>query len=151
MFKTLLAIFLVLGVAPSVRALPEFPEELQKATGAPCLPHCNVCHRDDNAGDGTVNRPFVLNMRKVGHLGESKDSIDSAVARLKQAGTDSDGDGAPDIEELSLGDDPNDSYAASICGPHVGCNLGGGTQGGASTGAVLLMLGWILVRRSRAR
>src|SRR5690242_10961406 len=100
MTKLSISFALTLGIATSAQALPDFPEELQKAASTPCLPHCNVCHRDDNAGDGTIDRPFALSMERVGGLDGDKRTIDRAVLRLKQAGTDSDGDGTSDIAEL---------------------------------------------------
>ena len=123
MNRPLLSFVVVLGLAGHARALPEYPAELQKAADAPCLPHCNVCHRDDNAGSGTVDRPFVRNMQHLGGLGDNKTSIAPAVAELARIKTDSDGDGTPDIEELASGDDPNDAYDASLCGPQAGCSV----------------------------
>jgi hypothetical protein len=148
MNRTLILLVVVFGLVPRARALPEYPAELQRAADTPCLPHCNVCHRDDNAGSGTVDRPFVLNMQRLGGLGENKASIAPAVAELARIQTDSDGDGTADINELAMGDDPNDAYETSLCGPQAGCVAG--TRPPPDLGLatpLLLALGWRRRRR----
>ena len=148
MTKALATFVSALAFCTIARALPEYPEALQKATGAPCLPHCNVCHRDDNAGSGTVDRPFAVNMEQIGGLNGNERSVANAVTLLAQAQTDSDGDGAGDIDEISMGQDPNDPYETSLCGPRVGCALGAGTSS-LSPALALLALARVLRRRRR--
>ena len=105
------------------RALPDYPKYLQSAADAPCLPHCNLCHRDDNAGSGTVDRPFGKSLQQVGHLGGGgKSDVTRSVGEIRTQKTDSDGDGVSDIDELSAGEDPNYAGDGSLCGPRVGCS-----------------------------
>jgi hypothetical protein len=143
-----LSVVVVLALASRAQALPEYPDKLQEAANTPCLPHCNVCHRDDSAGDGTVDRPFVRNMQRLGGLGDNEDSVASAVTQLMRLGTDSDGDGTADITELAMGDDPNDAYEASICSPQAGCALGTGEA--LDLGLITPLLLALCLRRRRA-
>jgi MYXO-CTERM domain-containing protein len=145
-------ITVLLGSLPArAWALPDYPEALQDASGAPCLPHCNVCHRDDQAGHATVDRPLGLSLERVGKLGGGGPAqVTRAVERLRAAGTDSDGDGRPDIDELSAGDDPNYSGEGLLCGPEVGCSArSAGGHPPADLG--LAVLGLFLVVRRRTR
>ncbi|HEY6881879.1 MAG TPA: thrombospondin type 3 repeat-containing protein [Polyangiales bacterium] len=149
MLRIISIVSAVLAVAGSAHALPDYPEALQKASAAPCLPHCNVCHRDDNAGSGTVDRPFGRSMERIGGLGGAKAGVAWAVQTLEQQGTDSDGDGVPDIEELAMGEDPNDAHPTSLCGPEAGCSLRPSTR---EHGLLALGLAlWILRRRRQVR
>ena len=115
-----LAVLVAPGLAFASRT---YPAELQSAANMPCTPQCTLCHKDMNGGIGTVTKPFGTNMIDVGHLGRANPStVKPAVDKLKAAGTDSDGDGVPDIQELSQGDDPNVKGAGSLCGgPTYGC------------------------------
>ncbi|MDB4991465.1 MAG: hypothetical protein JWN04_6643 [Myxococcaceae bacterium] len=138
--------------ADTARALPEYPKYLQSAAETPCLPHCNVCHRDDNAGSGTIDRPFGKSLQEVGHLaGGGKSDIARAVGDLRAKNTDSDGDGVSDMEELSAGEDPNYAGDGSICGPQVGCSAVRRRGDSWPTWlAVCAMFGFAVIR-SRAR
>ena len=136
-------------------ALPEYPKYLQTAAETPCLPHCNVCHRDDNAGSGTVDRPFGKSIERVGHLrGGGQSDVTRAVDTLRSANTDSDGDGVADIDELSRGEDPNYAGDGSLCGPQVGCSAASapptvGSSGSSALLACLLVLSLRLFARAR--
>jgi len=143
-----LTLFAACSAAASARALPEFPQELQDATDAPCSPHCNICHRDDYAGGGTVDQPFAISMERIGGLGHD---VARAVERLRQNDVDSDGDGTSDIEEISRGDDPNTAYDAGICGPMVGCAaVSPSATGTQTTWCVGLAILWYALRRRRS-
>jgi hypothetical protein len=150
MLKVFLFLLVLLGLSSSAQALPEFPAELQKAADTPCLPHCNVCHVDDNAGGGTVNRPFGIAMQRAG-LSGSVYSLDRAVKSLQSDATDSDGDGVADITELEMGDDPNNSYDAAICGPQVGCSAGSALDAHTLNLGGWLLGAWVLRRRKRTK
>jgi hypothetical protein len=133
-------------------ALPEYPKYLQTAADTPCLPHCNVCHRDDNAGDGTIDRPFGKSIERVGRLrGGGQSSITQAVDTLRAQNTDSDGDGIADIDELSHGEDPNYAGDGSICGPQVGCSAAAGAQSVWSSGLTVLVVFSLMAWAGRAR
>lgn len=143
-----------LSSAKSALALPEFPEKLQEATNAPCIPQCNICHRDDNGGGGTIDKPFVKSLREYGEL---EHDMKGAVDALAQAGVDSDGDGTPDVTEIKNGDDPNSSLDAKLCFPDGGCGARvepAGTLDGYAGAAALftaLVLGRSFRRKSRRR
>jgi MYXO-CTERM domain-containing protein len=88
----------------------------------PCPPTCTVCHRDANGGFFTVVKPFGQAMIDVGGLSaRSPEEIPGALQALDAAKTDSDGDGASDVDELRAGEDPNRPGAQSLCGPVYGC------------------------------
>lgn len=88
----------------------------------PCPPPCTVCHRDANGGFFTVVKPFGRAMIEVGGLGpRSPEELPPAIQALESAKTDSDGDGASDIDELRAAEDPNRPGAQSLCGPVYGC------------------------------
>ncbi|MEY4514669.1 MAG: hypothetical protein RLZZ450_6791 [Pseudomonadota bacterium] len=138
--------------AEPARALPDYPEYLQTAASAPCLPHCNVCHRDDNAGSGTVDRPFALSMERIGGLGGGGSSdVARALDVLRAQKTDSDGDGVADNDELSRGEDPNFAGDGDLCGPQVGCSTSAPFGPWSGAPALLALLAIPLLRRFRAR
>jgi len=141
------------GASPEpARALPDYPEYLQTAASAPCLPHCNVCHRDDNAGSGTVDRPFVLSMEHVGGLrGGGRSDVARALDVLRAQKTDSDGDGEADSDELSRGEDPNFAGDGDLCGPQVGCSTSAPLSPWSFAPALLALLALPLLQRLRAR
>lgn len=148
-----IALVLALGSLSWARvsaARPSFPEKLQDATGAPCPPQCNICHRDNGAGEGTLDKPFF---KSLSSYGEVEEDMRAAVEAMKQAGVDSDGDGTPDIDEIAAGDDPNSSLDAKICFPDGGCGARVAPRGPLdpqATAAALLAvvaLGWLARRR----
>ncbi|MDB4977314.1 MAG: hypothetical protein JWN48_5655 [Myxococcaceae bacterium] len=138
--------------AETARALPEYPKYLQSAAQTPCLPHCNVCHRDDNAGSGTIDQPFGKSLQEVGHLGGGgKSDVTRAVGDLRTQNTDSDRDGVSDIDELSAGEDPNYAGDGSICGPQVGCSAVGQRDDSWPTWLVICAVFSLAVFLSRGR
>ena len=145
---------LLLTLASTALGKPEFVEPLEEATGAPCLPQCNICHASLSGGGEPV-QPFVESLERFGEI-EGEDAIKAAVALLEQQGVDSDGDGVGDIEEIRAGQDPNYAGDALICQPDVGCGAHIAPrpstalwQRGALLGPLVLLLGWRLVGRRR--
>lgn len=68
---------------------------------------CTLCHTDNTGGAGTIKRAFGKTLQAKGLLGASNTaSLDAAIAAL--GASDSDGDGATDIDELTGNGDPND-------------------------------------------
>jgi MYXO-CTERM domain-containing protein len=143
-------------VALPALASPAYPEALQSDTGAPCAPPCTVCHRDANGGFGTVVTPFGKAMIAAGLVAADTDSLKAALKDLQTNQTDSDGDGTPDVEELSAGTDPNVAGGQPFCGPTYGCGAhvepGGHADGWAALVA-LIALGMLALgtRRNRRR
>jgi len=137
--------------AQTAQALPDYPKYLQTAADTPCLPHCNVCHRDDNAGSGTVDRPFGLSMEHIGGLGGGGSfDVARALDVLRSQKTDSDGDGVADSDELSQGEDPNYAGDGDLCGPQVGCSTSAPFSLWSGAPALLALLALALRRRVRA-
>lgn len=131
-------------VADMAHALPELPESMQEAAAIPCLPHCTLCHRDENGGAQTVDRPFGESFVAAGGTHNHRE----ALATLTAERTDSDGDGAIDVDELAAGSDPNTAYEATLCGPSVGCGI---ADERAHDGTLSLFLLLMLVTLARRR
>ncbi|MET0793834.1 MAG: hypothetical protein ABW061_20110 [Polyangiaceae bacterium] len=139
-----------------------FPTLIQNELGMPCVPACTICHKDNLGGYGTITEPFGKSMQAAGLLFVEQ-TLSPALKKLETDGTDSDGDGIPDITELRVGQDPNGnldlcSQAALAarygCGAHIAPSPG--RDSGAWLGALLtaLVLGASLqrsARRERAR
>jgi hypothetical protein len=100
----LCALFGLLLFASAARALPEYPGLIQAHLGLASPPTCNICH-SSTAGGGPVSQPFGQAMQAAG-LTRSADSLPGALDQLAADGTDSNGDGVPDIEGLKMGIEP---------------------------------------------
>lgn len=108
-------------------------------------PSCAVCH-DGATTFGTVTTPFGVAMVDAGLVASNPDSLVSALVTLESEGTDSDGDGVGDIDELLDGTDPNGTEISGE-GPSYGC-AGSTRPGKPLAGAALLaMLAGVLLRR----
>lgn len=157
------------GVALSVaiygqtsHAHSTFPTLIQSDLNMPCTPSCTICHRDNLGGFGTVVEPFGKSMQADG-LSFVEASLAPTLNKLEQAGTDSDGDGIPDITELRAGEDPNGSLdlcSQAALAPRYGCGAHIAPRPSQDSGALLgalltsLVLGAGLHRnaqRARAR
>jgi hypothetical protein len=152
----------LLATAPPVAASVAFPEamrqELELDAVAPPAPGCRVCHKDDVGGLKTVTTPFGRSMLAAGTTAVNVSTVVASLRALEADGTDSDGDGVGDIEELRAGTDPNAGQAPDgsptapvdqVPLPETGCSLGG--SGTPSTAWVWASLGalWLLVRVRR--
>ena len=110
-------------------------------------PACSLCHEGATTF-GTVTTPFGAAMLDAGLQASNEDSLIEALATLESEGTDSDGDGVGDIDELLDGTDPN-SDGDAIQGPTYGC-VGSTRPGNPLAGAAILaMLAGVLLRRRR--
>lgn len=137
-------------LAAPARALPQFPADLQRIAEMPCTPPCTICHRDNNGGLGTIDKPFGLNMQLAGlqpvpnTLEPALDFLRNAQANNAQAicertlpaipgvgdvtsmiadngQCDSDGDGSGDFDELTSGLNPS-APDEDVCDPRAyGC------------------------------
>jgi hypothetical protein len=108
----------------SAQASQQFPSALSDELGMPCAPNCTICHATDAGGSGTVVKPFGIAAWIAGPIiKQDVDSVRRALGKMRTANPpiDSDGDGVPDIDELSAGNDPNSAGDARICGPNYGC------------------------------
>jgi hypothetical protein len=159
------AIGAVLVLAAPVQASPTYPgvlkDDLKSLTGRdmPCTPPCTICHRDSNGGRGTVVKPFGLSMMNNGLAYRDEPSLARALAALKAQATDSDHDGSIDVDEISLGHDPNVPGDGQLCvaGPRYGCGASvarSGPSGGSwlvGAAALLCAMTALMVRRRALR
>jgi hypothetical protein len=121
---------LVTLIPAAAHATNNFPEIVKRETGAPDLPFCDLCHSQGITGRGTVTTPFGTYMRSRGLVANQSNSLIKALATNKAAGSDVDGDGTGDWDELSVGRDPNEADTPS---PPVVVDAGsdaGRTDGG---------------------
>jgi len=162
-FKSLIAALLggvVVAASSGALASATYPEELRAQLGLANVvgpgPGCQLCHRDDLGGLKTATKPFARSLMQAGATGANVPSLRSALAVLQSNGTDSDGDGVGDIDELRAGEDPNVPAEGSgvvledIPPPETGCTLGKGDRPGPiNLGLLALGALALLVCRSR--
>lgn len=135
-------------------AVEEYPGVVRAHLQLTYEPPCSVCHLKGNTGPGTVQTPVGIALRARGMSGHDEASLGRAVDALASDGTDSDGDGASDVEELRAQVDPNspgNQRLDSASDPTFGC--GGGEdeyQRGALAGP-LVAVAWLLRRLRSAR
>jgi hypothetical protein len=141
-------------------ASPTYPNLVQQHLSLGYAPPCSVCHQNGVTGYGTVTTPFGKSMRDAGLQAEDPAALNAALDQLAANGTDSDGDGVPDIQELVAGSDPNGpgSLSASrVPNPAYGC---GATMaptrpsrgaGVAFSGLLLAVLAAVPLRRRTSR
>lgn len=146
-------------LAPSALGSPEYPSVIQDELGMPCAPQCTLCHTTNPGRAGTADQPFV---DTLGVASGDPDGLRSALQGLAGDGAtaapDTDGDGATDASELSVGHDPNVQGEGDICALDVryGCGARVEPQGplspAGSIAAMLTVLGLgLLARRRPAR
>jgi len=110
MRRLLASLAALAALLPAVaHATSSFPEIVKRETGAPELPFCDLCHAQGITGRGTVTTPFGVYMRSQGLVANQSNSLTKALATNKAAGSDVDGDGTGDWQELSVGRDPNEA------------------------------------------
>jgi hypothetical protein len=103
-------------IATSARAHPEYPGEVQTATGAECPPPCVVCHQLPTGGKNW--NPFGL---RVFPYSAAQRPWPQILAELRKVDIDSDLDGRLDIFELEHGTNPFQTGNDSIVCPRYGC------------------------------
>jgi hypothetical protein len=120
---------------------------------------CTLCHTDVAGGAGTITRPFGTALKNDFGMNGGGDiaSVLAALDAAAAAGLDVDMDGAPDVDEVAGGGDPNDPTkgiggAAPPVPVEYGCvgSIAGkrsSTDGTALTVAVLAALALVCKRR----
>jgi hypothetical protein len=127
-----------------------FPEALRKKLELDEIvgpgPGCQLCHNNDAGGLKTAVKPFGRAVSAAGAMGASIPSLLAALDILDVDHTDSDQDGAPDIDELRTGADPNVRADGMIVDhiplPETGCAMSRRT-----TAPSWLLLGLLLGAR----
>ena len=151
------AIPLVLAGAGRVRASENYPAIVDRRVEVECpnpLSRCLICHTTAAGGEGTANQRFAVTLRDYGlDSGKAGRELAMALQELSEI-SDSDGDGATDLEELAACMNP--SGAELGAGPGFGCNgarmaTARGERRGAPAGAAWLiaLLALVLLGRSR--
>lgn len=115
---------LTVAAGRTAGATPNFPPRLATELELTAAPACALCHEGPTQ-KGTVITPFGTSMRGRGLVAYDEASLVTALMALEGEGTDSDGDGVGDIEELQQGADPNlvEGGEAPIV-PEYGCSVG---------------------------
>ena len=126
-------------------ASPTFPVTVQNHLSLPEAPECTLCHATEAGGLGTVTRPFGVTLRARGAQAGDTASVVTALNAMAAEGTDSDGDGTGDIDELLAGTNPNGGEGPE---PEYGCfgRIGGGRPSGLSALLAALSLVTLLLR-----
>jgi len=118
-------------------ASPSFPAVVAEELAMPCTPNCMLCHETVAGGTGTATQPFASTCMSAGMMIGDDASMAEALATIEADGTDTDGDGTPDIEALRAGRNPNpggDDFCATAQ-PQYGCFQGSAVVLGALFGA----------------
>jgi len=151
-----LAITVVALAAPqAARAKDGFPRIIHAdlaPAGMKYDPPCRLCHIQGTTGAGSVSTPFGTSMLAHG-MTQDEATLAPALTALQTDGTDSDGDGTPDIDELVHGQDPNTPVPADLADgdPKYGCSLAGAGRADALAGVALAALVLAGARRRRRR
>ena len=139
----------VLLFAVPAAASDFFPQGIHDHLELDYTSQCTLCHRDLVGGMGTVTQPFGEMMRARGLTCCNLGTLENTLDALEGEGTDVDGDGVGDIQELRNGTNPNPEGIKDP--PEYGC-IGSvaptrSPWPGATLAAAALVL---LVRRRRA-
>ncbi|MBM4390192.1 MAG: hypothetical protein FJ090_03645 [Deltaproteobacteria bacterium] len=120
-------------------ASPSFPAVVAEELAMPCTPSCILCHETAAGGTGTASQDFAGACMSAGMMVADDASMAESLATLEAEGTDTDGDGTPDIEELRGGQNPNpggEDFCA-VPQPQYGCFQGSAIVLGVVAGAML--------------
>lgn len=141
-------------LASPASATPEYPLVLDAAFMTQCPnpnSRCVICHTSARGGQATAVRPFAQTLRRYGLTrGRDATALQQALAALPEM-TDSDGDGAPDEDELMMCGNPSGEDLGS--GPEYGCDgarLAPSLPTDAPLALMALLVAGVLVRRRGA-
>jgi hypothetical protein len=146
-----LSVLFLFAFVGNARAEASYPGEIQSHLGLNYTLQCTICHATNLGGIGTVVTPFGTAMRNHG-LTTDIGTLDPALDALASAGTDSNGDGVSDIQQLKNGVDPNTGKSvSSVEKEQFGCGARIARQSPAPAGYGLMLLGVVLTIFSRRR
>lgn len=145
--RLLLVVLPVVALAAAVPAhsSSDFPSAMKAHLSASASPACTVCHETNAGGFGTIDKAFGQAMQDALLVAGDVDSLNTALDTLQTDGTDSDGDGTTDVDELTAGEDPNVAGAAGGGGDALKYGFGCG-----ASGAPFLIVLLTLLRRRRS-
>lgn len=131
-----------------VLASPTFPPEIDAHLSLGYEPACTLCHDSLAGGFGTVVQPFGQKMQARGLVAGDLGSLRGALDDLESEGSDVDGDGVADIQELRDGTDPNSSGGLAEP-PEYGCigNIAPTRSSWPGAAAVLAAIAFVSRRR----
>jgi hypothetical protein len=142
------------GVVPyelerSASGSENYPAILDRQKSVDCprpLTRCLICHDTAAGGEGSANRPFARALVEEYGLsgGKAGRELAMAIERLPDD-VDTDGDGAPDQEELALCMNPSGGELSE--GPGFGCSLREPPRRSEPVAPWLLVLALAVLRR----
>lgn len=138
------AVALLLAAVPAA-ATTSYPGVLRDELGLDASPSCTVCHASAGGGPGTATKPMAEALVAAGLVPFDDDSLLAALAQLEADGTDSDGDGVGDLDELRAGTDPNGTEAP----PEEPVLYGFGCAQAPAEGSLALLAVALALRRWR--
>ena len=142
-----------LAISGKALAEPNFPGEIKNHLNLNYTPPCTFCHATAQ-GAGPVTTKFGQSMLAAG-LTINVATVGPALDTLNAKGTDSDGDGTPDIQQIEQGFDPSTGVPPSDAPPErYGCGARTAlspVRFGDSSLVALCMAGLVVMARRRAR
>lgn len=147
--------FLVL-TSSAAAASANYPGVIQEHLGMVSQPKCTLCHASNEGGFGTVTTEFGQELTSRGLTAGNANQLRNLLNELQEEGTDVNGDGTPDIEELSECKNPNSTGDDNIClsefpEASFGCAAHGSSGAPSPWGWVALGAGVFWARRRAVR
>lgn len=141
-------------VAREASASPSYPAVVKETWALAREPECTLCHATSSGGTGTVVTYFGRHMQALGVTAEKPSALAQALEFDRAQGTDSDGSGTSDYDDLAAGRSPNAGpgpVADAGLRPEHGCAIrrGSSPPGGALVLVVVASVAARLWRRRR--
>jgi cytochrome c551/c552 len=144
--------FAALLISSAAPASQGYPEAMKADLVLAKAPGCDLCHAAAAEPVGAADTPFGKSMVAKGLVALDNASLEEALEGLRAAGTDSDGDGAEDLDELSWGGDPNhaDLPEGGNSDPVTyGCSTGRVPVSDGGAGILIGVIALLAARRGR--